>query len=243
RWCERLLEEGPNGPRGAQFYLARWLAPHIAQELERPERLAALKRTKVRDDRRPAPAPKLTDVDATPPLLALVDAPEKVTKSHTLEPMPVQTGAPVTVTQEAVQPAQDGPGATPLVELPCNQGTPMQLPGEADSETTLWTTNDPMDTRGEPPGTPELHDEIEARAPIAAVCSLPPPASLTAPTVEPVEPKPAAAAYVRPYVPPGGWSEATIAALPGVARGGFSPDDPWIALQRELAGKAAAVPA
>ena len=109
RWCDRLLEEGPNGPRGAQFYLADWLAPHVAAELERPERLAALKRTKVHGDRRPAPT--LTGVDAPPPLLALVDAPENVTKSHTLAPMPVQSGDCVTVPQEAVQPAQDGPRA------------------------------------------------------------------------------------------------------------------------------------
>ena len=66
RWCERLLEEGPDGPRGRQYYAAKWQAPHVAQELTSERRRAALERVKIRPGRRPAPVQPWTELDATP---------------------------------------------------------------------------------------------------------------------------------------------------------------------------------
>ena len=71
-----------------------------------------------------------------------------------------------------------------------------------------------------------------AGAPLAAVCSLLP-ACPTAPEV--MTP---AVQVIRPYVPVGGWTPATIAALPGVRSGSMSADDPWIAHNRALAATA-----
>ena len=221
RWCERLLEDGPDGPRGGQYYMARWLAPHVAQELASERRRAALERVKIRPGRRPAPVhpwteldatpmQELTKVDAMPPLLTLVDAPDQVTKSHTLTPAAVHPAQPVIVPQQALQPAQDAPGE---LVIPC----------------VVQPTAYPMDD------AKVKHIEVKrptAGAPLGAVCS-PLPACPTVPEVM------TPAARIRPYVPVGGWTPATIAALPGVVCGNVAADEPWIALQRELAVRAA----
>jgi len=112
-----------------------------------------------------------------PPLLTLVDAPDQVTKSHTLTPAAVPIAQPVIVPQAVPQLAQES-------------------------------------------------------APLAAVCS-PPPASPMVPEV--MTP---AVQVIRPYVPVGGWTPATIAALPGVICGNVAADDPWIAHNRALAATA-----
>jgi len=80
-------------------------------------------------------------------------------------------------------------------------------------------------------GAKVKHIEVKrptAGAPLAGVCS-----SLPAGPGVPEVPTPAA--RIRPYVPTGGWTAATIAALPGVACGSMAADDPWIAYNRSLA--------
>jgi hypothetical protein len=199
RWCERLLEEGPDGPRGRQYYAAKWQAPYVAQELASERRRAALERVKIRPGRRPAPVQpwteldatplqKLTQVDAMPPLLTLVDAPDQVTQSHTLTPAAVPIAQPVIVPQDAVQPVQDG----------------------AKTE----------------------HIRVERGAPLGAVCSSLPACPMVPEVMMP------AVQVIRPYVPVGGWTPATIAALPGVICGNVAADDPWIAHNRALAATA-----
>lgn len=49
RWCDRLIEDGPNGPEGKRYYFARELAPHINAELDqRAEKTERLRRRKGR---------------------------------------------------------------------------------------------------------------------------------------------------------------------------------------------------
>lgn len=170
RWCDRLIEEGPDGPRGKQYHAAKWQAPYVAQELASDRRRTALERTKVRRERRPAPAPKVTDVDTTPPLLALVDLPEYVTKCHTSVPMLVQAGDPVPMFQEAVQAAQDGPGAVLMVEPLYSHGTPMEAPPDGDVTPT--------------PCMPSRAMDVPGAAHHGAVCS----SLLSGPTVPAIEP-------------------------------------------------------
>jgi hypothetical protein len=188
-----------------------------------------LKRTKVRGDRRPdaktankpRPVPvqtwtfldagdvqTLTEVDAT----ARVDVAEMSQNVTFLAPVPVQSGDPVTALQEALQAPQDGSGAAPFLEPPCSQGTPMHAPGEADSEATSWMPNDLMDvSAGAALGNIPCNQGTPMQSAVGSAVSAPPdgspaavcsplPAGPTAPTIEPVEPRPAVAATRSPVI-------------------------------------------
>lgn len=253
RWCDRLLSDGPNGPDGAKYYMARWLAPHVAAELASEKRQAAIKRTKVRPGRRsdisvssPAAVQTLTLFDAT--VLNVNQAPE-VTKSHTVAPMPVQVGQCVTLSEQALQSAQDAPGESMTLEPLCNAGTLMQSPPDvssaADGLITPWMLDHPMDAletvetpcTTQPAGNAMHAANVEHQTPIGspgAVCSpLPVGVPVSVPIVLEGKQKAAAA-----FIPVGGWTPESIAALPGVARGSMAADDPWIVLQRELTAQA-----
>ena len=86
------------------------------------------------------------------------------------------------------------PAAVALGAKPCIQDKAMRSPDEAGVAAIPWTADYPMDARGEPPSTPELHDAIEARAPHAACGPSLPAGGPTAPMVEAIGPIPAAAA-------------------------------------------------
>jgi hypothetical protein len=110
-------------------------------------------------------------------------------------------------------------------------GTLMGGPADDDTLIIPWTLDNPMD------GAKVEHIEVKrptAGAPLGGVCS-----SLPAGPEVPELMTPAAG--IRPYIPVGGWTAATIAALPGVACGSMAADDPWIAHNRALAERAAYV--
>ncbi|HZG68967.1 MAG TPA: hypothetical protein VEZ12_19680, partial [Herpetosiphonaceae bacterium] len=110
RWCERRLEEGPNGQHGQQYYQARWLAPHVAQELERPARRAALERTKVRRGR-PAPAQTLTNDDAMALFNRTEQSEPRTPEPAAAPPAAVCTPLPVGPTVPTFEPVEPKPAA------------------------------------------------------------------------------------------------------------------------------------
>jgi len=271
RWCERLIDEGPDGPRGGQYYMARWLAPHVAQELGSERRRAALKRVKPQNHGRRADAKsaKVFAPDPVQTLSFLASGDDQA--STTIDAAPPEADqAPRYAPGEAWRAVWHGPASDEpvtvvglwdaahlpdgrayyqvresasgmpaddvellaLVEPPCTPDTAMQSPADAlsaaDTVITPCKQDHPMQ------GANVKHIQVKqptAGAPLGAVCS-PLPAGLIAP--EGGTP----AAGIRPYVPAGGWTAATIAALPGVRSGSMAADDPWIAHNRALSAAA-----
>jgi len=119
--------------------------------------------------------------------------------------------------------------ATPFGAKPYVREQAIHSSADADILITPWKQDHPMD------GAKVKHIEVKrptAGAPLAGVCS-----SLPAGPEVPELMTPAAG--IRPYIPAGGWTAATIAALPGVRSGSMAADDPWIAHNRALAERAA----
>ena len=65
RWCQRVIHDGDDGPEADRLAFARWLAPHVAAELDR--RAPMMRRQKAGQRRTPAPVPSLFPLaDAAP---------------------------------------------------------------------------------------------------------------------------------------------------------------------------------